>query len=55
MTELLRCPYCGSEVRIRLLLDKYYWECSNDSCSITPDIDFDTEQEAIDHANRRAE
>ena len=55
MDELLKCPFCGGEIKIRLLLDEYYWECSNGSCCIMADINFKTEQEAIDHAKRRAE
>ncbi len=53
MDELLKCPYCGGEIKV-YQTNKYRWYCTNTECNIESMNHFETEQQAIAHANRRA-
>ena len=59
MTELKPCPFCGAkaEVRQKRALNTWIVECSNLLCpaSYMIGMDYDTEDEAIEVWNRRAE
>lgn len=59
MTEIKPCPFCGSEATFRYKegLDTWIVECSNTSCpaSYMIGMDYDTQEEAVEVWNRRAE
>lgn len=57
MTELKKCPFCGSSARLNVCNKKYFVECSHDNwCETLPKTWFyNTREEAIEAWNRRAE
>ena len=58
MSELKRCPFCGSvgEIERKTVLNLWIVQCSNPSCpaSYMIGFDYDTEEEAVEAWNRRA-
>ena len=57
MTELKKCPFCGSEARLNTCSGKYFVECTHETwCEVLPKTWlYNTEKEAIEAWNRRAE
>lgn len=57
--KLKKCPFCGSDAELshKRNLNTWIVECSNQSCpaSFMIGADFETEAEAIEAWNRRAE
>ena len=57
MTELKKCPFCGSKARLNVCNEKYFVECSHENwCETLPKTWlYNTKEEAIEAWNRRAE
>lgn len=57
MDKLKSCPFCGETPVVHHPIDAtYYIECINSGCSCLPETwYYDTEEEAIEAWNRRAE
>lgn len=63
MTELLPCPFCGSEAELHPAydidtddVDGYFVICRNKNCTAWPETaEYPTEAEAIEAWNTRAE
>lgn len=57
MTELKKCPFCGSKARLNVCNEKYFVECSHENwCETLPKTWlYNTKGEAIEAWNRRAE
>ena len=57
MTELKKCPFCGSEARLNTCSVKYFVECTHETwCEVLPKTWlYNTKEEAIEAWNRRAE
>ena len=57
MTELKKCPFCGSKARLNVCNEKYFVECSHEKwCETLPKTWlYNTKGEAIEAWNRRAE
>jgi hypothetical protein len=56
MSELMPCPFCGSEARVDYNFGRDPWvQCTNiEACGATDGAVWETEDEAIKHWNRRA-
>lgn len=59
MSDLKPCPFCGSagEIEHKKYLNTWIVQCSNQTCFASYMIgwDYDTEEEAVEGWNRRAE
>ena len=58
MKELKNCPFCGGKAEIIIFNYEYGTvtvRCTNEDCDITMGKAFFTDEEAINHWNRRAE
>lgn len=58
MNDLLKsCPFCGAEGDITYNYDKKFVPyCINDNCLLNEnDVEFDTEEEAVEAWNRRVD
>lgn len=56
MSKLLKCPFCGGEVELMIFNSEYETvtvRCTNEDCDITMGKAFFTDEEAIEHWNRR--
>ena len=61
MAELKPCPFCGGAVKIVLVGGGWFWKhkdffnCGDTPCPIRWNHKYETEAEAIEAWNRRAE
>ncbi len=56
MSELKCCPFCGGEAELMIFNSEYGTVtvgCTNEDCDITMGKAFFTDEEAIEHWNRR--
>ena len=56
MSELKCCPFCGAEAELMIFNSEYETvtvRCTNEDCDITMGKAFFTDEEAIEHWNRR--
>ena len=56
MSELKCCPFCGAEAELMIFNSEYGTVtvgCTNEDCDITMGKAFFTDEEAIEHWNRR--
>ena len=54
--KLLNCPFCGGEAELMIFNSEYGTVtvgCTNEDCDITMGKAFFTDEEAIEHWNRR--
>lgn len=53
VSDLLPCPFCGSEAQIVKLDYTYSTMCSNSECDVCPEAEAQTRQESIVSWNKR--
>ena len=53
VSDLLPCPFCGSEAQIVKLDYTYSTMCSNSECDVCPEVEAQTRQESIVSWNKR--